>query len=483
MGKTQHQEEKKETIMLNRLFIISTLSVLLLLQTTLIGFAEENKATGFIYVKQIDDVWWFIGPDGNKFVSMGVNHIEPHLWLAPYNKKATLKKYGNDMITSKDHFNPNGTASQKWIERQVEIAKDVNFNTFGKHTHPSIKPEHYNKDIYFVASLETAPLAGWKERRGQGPRPDVFSLDFKTFLENRIRKVCQANKNNPNLIGYLYTDVPSWIMGRGDQKARNNTTMIYPWINAILPLGETSPGKWRWLEHLKTRYLDAEAAAKVWGMPVSPTYGISWNDLSQLVNWNNPTDAKKAKSDMLAFMPIIVEQWYSLHKELIHKYDKNHLILGDKNLLNWHYEWMYPSLKRHVDVICVQAYGRWKDDIKITNTIYEKTGKPIFNGDGCFGHAGPQQQKWGVKGFRTGAKSKDEVAALYAETLKGMMATPYMIGWHHCGYIEQWDESERGDAPRNENGFIDPFENYNTILTHTMREMNSKAVELHSKAK
>jgi restriction system protein len=22
-----------------------------------------------------------------------------------------------------------------------------------------------------------------------------------------------------------------------------------------------------------------------------------------------------------------------------------------------------------------------------------------------------------------------------------MMATPYYIGWHHCGYMEQWDEA------------------------------------------
>ncbi|MBB3204746.1 hypothetical protein FHS27_000513 [Rhodopirellula rubra] len=83
------------------------------------------------------------------------------------------------------------------------------------------------------------------------------------------------------MIGYLYTDVPSWVMGRAEQMERNDTTMIYPWINAILPLGESSPGKQRWLQHLKTRYPNAEAAAKVWGMPVSPTYGISWKELAR----------------------------------------------------------------------------------------------------------------------------------------------------------------------------------------------------------
>jgi hypothetical protein len=54
------------------------------------GFAQDTaKATGYVHVQQIEGKWWFIGPDGDKFVSIGVNHIESHLWLARYNKAAT----------------------------------------------------------------------------------------------------------------------------------------------------------------------------------------------------------------------------------------------------------------------------------------------------------------------------------------------------------------------------------------------------------
>lgn len=192
-------------------------------------------ATGFVHVKQIDGVWWFIGPDGNRFVSLGVNHIEPHLWLASYNKEATLKKYGSDMVDADDRFDTHGNAAKKWIDRQVEICKELKFNTFGKHTHPAISADLYKNQIYYIASLETAPLAGWIERKGMGPRPDVFSRDFAVFLEKRVREVCDQHKNNSKLLGYLYTDIPSWVMGRADQKQRNDTTMIYPWVNAILP--------------------------------------------------------------------------------------------------------------------------------------------------------------------------------------------------------------------------------------------------------
>ena len=282
---------------------------------------RSDSATGYVQVKQIDGVWWFISPDGDRFVSLGVNHIEPHLWLAPYNKEATLKRYGQDMVTESGQFNPDGQAVKRWIDRQLEVCRDLHFNTFGKHTHKKIDPDLYRDRMFYIASLETAPLAGWQERKGRGPRPDVFSRDFKAFLNRRIRDVCEKHKKSRNLLGYLYTDVPSWVMGQKDRKDRGEHTMIYPWINAILPLGEWSPGKQRWIEHLSERYDCPEAAARVWGLPISSTYGISWDELARLQTWFEPTDTEQAHKDMVAFMYVICEEWYRMHHDAIRSYD------------------------------------------------------------------------------------------------------------------------------------------------------------------
>ena len=46
----------------------------------------------FIKVKKIKGIWWFIDPDGRKFISLGVNHIEPHLWLILILSENTLMK-------------------------------------------------------------------------------------------------------------------------------------------------------------------------------------------------------------------------------------------------------------------------------------------------------------------------------------------------------------------------------------------------------
>jgi len=41
-----------------------------------------------------------------------------------------------------------------------------------------------------------------------------------------------------------------------------------------------------------------------------------------------------------------------------------------------------------------------------------------------------------VMGFRTGARSLENVACLHDKMLRGMMETPYDIDWHHCGSVE-----------------------------------------------
>jgi hypothetical protein len=443
------------------------------------GKPDPQLATGYIYVKQIEGVWWWIGPEGEKFLSLGVNHIEPHLWLAPYNKDATLDRYGQDMIDDEGRFDSHSNAAEKWINRQVEICEDLHFNTFGKHTHPSIDPSLYQDKIYYLVSLETAPVARWIQAAGEGPMPDVFSTEFTELVDKKARETCKRHRENPNLLGYSYTDIPLWILPDYARKQENEFVMIYPWVNATMKLGANSPGKQRWIAHLKDRYPSAEAAADVWGISYIPLYGISWDQLARLQTWFQPADLESADADMLTFLERIAEQWYAVHYKAIKEYDPNHLIIGDKNDMAMYKPFLMPALKKYVDVIAVQSYNPWSKDSETAAWIYEQTGKPIYNGDGSFSYVHPRQQKYKVKGWWTGARDLEDVARMYKESLERMMSTPYVIGWHHCGILQQWDEAERGDVDSNENGFLDPFENYYESWTTVIRKTNAASYRLH----
>jgi hypothetical protein len=468
---------------LKRFFVVRLLTLSMLVLTITSGVLAQQQPTGFVRTEKVDGVWWLISPEGEKFISLGVNHIEPHLWLAPYNKAKNLERYGSDFILPDGRFNPGGTAARKWIDNLRVICEDLHFNTFAKHTHPSIPATLYQDHIYYVASLETAPIGRWRQERGEGPRPDVFSQDFEHHLAQTVKAACMQHRNNRNLLGYLYADVPYWETYPSMRKTVSEKAMIYPWVNALLSLGEESEGKWKWIEILQKRYPSAEAAAEVWGMPISPAYGVSWDYLARLQTWFEPVDVERAQQDMELFMGMIAEQWYRLHHDYIRRYDPNHLILGDKSNIGSFRDWLVPTLKNYVDVVMIQSYATSKRDAEKAEWLYREIGKPIINGDGCFGFADPERQQLGIKGFRTGAKSTQEVAAMYQKYLQEIMATPYMIGWHHCGFMEQWDEAERGDVSTNENGFLDPFENYYTEWTDVIKTSNKAAIEWHLKAK
>lgn len=441
----------------------------------------KQRGTGYITVQESEGIWWFVDPEGNRFVSLGVNHIEPHLWLAPYNRKNTIEKYGKDFIDADGTFNPHGDAARRWIDSQIVVCRELGFNTFAKHTHPAIPHHLYREKMFYMASLETAPLGSWRLKRGETSLPDVFSSDFEQFLEKRVIEVCEKHRESKNLLGYFYVDVPFWETVPG-LFCGDNDIMIYPWINAIIKGGEYTPGKLRWIEHLKQRYHSAEAAARSWGITVSPAYGISWDYLARLSTWFHPVDKERARADMKSFMALIAERWYQLHHDQIRKHDPNHLILGDKSLVEKFRDWLLPSLKKYVDVVLIQSYHRFDDDAETIDWIYRETGKPILNGDGSFGYLGDHQRLYKLKGVETGAKTAREVGELYREYMEKILSLPYFIGWHHCGFLEQWDDAERGDVNSNENGFMDPFENYYTDFTDRIREMNHSAHELHARS-
>lgn len=435
--------------------------------------------TGFIRVEKQGQTWWFVSPAGEPFVSLGVNHIEPHLWMGPYNRENTLARYGSDFVLPDGRFNPNGAAAVKWIDAQVEVAKSLGFNTFAKHTHPAIPTRLYQDQVYYVASLETAPLGRWRQDKGESPMPDVFSSDFEHHLRRTVRTACEEHGASPNLLGYLYVDVPLWETNQ-TPGSREDDVMIYPWINTIVRLAEYAPGKLAWIEHLKRRYPDAGAAARSWGISASPAYGISWEYLARLNTWFGPTNKERARGDLMAFMAEVADRWYGLHHDAIRAEDPNHLILGDKSRVDTFRDWLVPALKKYVDVVLIQSYNHFGKDNDMTDWIHQQTGKPILNGDGSFGYPNPHQQKYSVKGFRSGATSVREVAGMYKEYMEATLAKPYFVGWHHCGFLEQWDGSERGDVNSNENGFLDPFENEYGDWTEVIREVNGKAHTLHT---
>lgn len=80
-------------------------------------------------LEQDNGVWWFIGPDSMRFISLEVSHIELHLWLGLYNERETFERHSEDFITMDDTFNPYGDGAEDWIETIVGDISELGFRT------------------------------------------------------------------------------------------------------------------------------------------------------------------------------------------------------------------------------------------------------------------------------------------------------------------------------------------------------------------
>ena len=358
--------------------------------------------------------WRFRNVCGELFFSIGVNHFQPDCWLAPHNKDLMLSRYGEDLEGEPGAFNPSGKGLHNLSESLGKRLKGWGFNSFGMHTY-GVPHSYLATDFYYPIAVEYDPL-GSRFKFDKQHFPDIFSRAFQDGLETHIKNLYAQHSKHDNFMGYIFSDIPRWYFYEGqelDQRA------IHPWVSDLLSMPAHSPGY--------------QAAHKALG---------------------KSTAENQADSDRV--LAAVVTEWYRLHHSLLNRYDPGRLIFGDK-LHSPHRlpRWFEPILRQYVDAICIQWYTPADQQQSVLEGIYQRTGLPIFNGDSSFGcPQRPQQSQ--VKGYPVASKSA--MGQAYADYLDTISSWPFMLGWHHCGIMEQWDGAKKRDWEINENGFLNPFE-------------------------
>ncbi len=389
-----------------------------------------------IRVIQDEGRWWLQDVEGHPFVSIGINHLQSDCWLAPYNRHVMLERYGPDLADEQDNFNAEGKALPQLVDATLTRLELMGFNSLGLHTY-DVPSGLYADRMFYCRAIEVFPL-GSRFKFDEQRFPDIFSQDFETQLDDRIASMAAEHGDHDRFIGYAFSDIPRWYFygnnGRGNHR-------VHPWVKDLFAQPEESAG-----------------------------YQAAFSALGH----RNP--ATEEDSDTV--MEAMIRWWYDLHVRLIRKHDPGRLILGDK-LHSPHLipDWFLEILKEYVDVVLIQWYTPVETQQETLTYIHRTTGKPILNGDSCFGCAKPPKQTK-VKGFPV--DSQAEVGAHYAAYLDGIMDLPFMLGWHHCGMMEQWDGGKRHDWEINENGFMNPFEELYDEIAGPMKAANERAQARHA---
>jgi hypothetical protein len=427
-----------------------------------------------IRVQETDGVWWFVDGTGAPFVSIGVNHLQSDCWLAPYNREASLARYGTDLATREGRFNARGTGLRSLVGSLLDRLQTWGFNTIGVHVE-DVPVSLYANRMYYAVNLDTVRL-GSAFRFGQHVFPDVFSESFEQRLDRQIALVCAKHKTHRRLLGYAFSDIPRWYFFQGELEADPERGVIHPWVDDLRRRPADSPGKQRWLNVLRRRYDSPRAAARAHGASFK-----TWEQAAELKDWPRPADPEQATRDSADLIREACERWYELHVRLVRKHDPRHLLLGDK-LHSPHRlpDWFLPILKRSVDVLLIQWYTPFEEQRDTLVRLYAALGKPILNGDGSFVWPDPSRQTR-VKGFPVASRA--EVGRRYGEYLRGIASLPFMVGWHHCGIMEQWNGAKTAEAYDTlETGFLDPFERPYEGVLRSVVAANKEAANLHRKS-
>ncbi len=420
-------------------------------------------------------VWWLIRPNGERTVSLGVNHVDPRLWVMPYNRQHTVGLYGADFSERGGRVNARSAGARRWMGRVLDNLAGWGFNTLGFHT--PVPSALFADRIAWMATVRPITLTSYLPALEY---VDVFAPEVAARLDAGVREVCEASRGEPNLLGYVYSDRPMYGVGANPRRQGGTN----PWVATLQQQPSGSPGKRTWIGVLAQRYGTPPLAAAAQGVSAS-----SWDALGAITSWPEASPGSPAEADQLVFLALVVERWYQLQFEAVRRHDPAHLIFGDKlggGKAEVGYrggnhpaipEYLYPILKRYVDVVSVEWYGQIEDQVTALRAIHAATGKPILLGDSSFAEVQPEQ---GGKSKGVIVRSQAEVGDAFARYLEGAMVEPYIVGWHFCGYIESF--TAQNDRFQPQNGFIDPFEKVHQEAVSKVKAANGKAVRWHEAA-
>jgi hypothetical protein len=351
---------------MNRKTFLQTAGISFAMSPFMLQYSFASKRKGFFTIRKVKGRYFLIQPDGNKFFSIGINHVDPAGLRYLENKHIWHKRYGNSMeYWLKESVRKNlrkwGFNTLGWNQEVV-----VRSETIRRHSR-SFTPEEYKwLDMPYCHMLPFADFHQWDV---ETIYPDFYSKGFEEWCDYVARDDASRLADDPNLIGYFYIDCPTWIHIRKDNEWKG-------------PLFDP--------DRLKT-----ETGRK------------------ELFN--------------------MATQYYKVTHEAIRRYDKNHLILGDRyDAKRSIAREVIMAAKPYVDVLCFQHFAPPEDITQNLNRWHQLTGMPTLVADSA------QNQR--IKGTEYKTHHPEKYQRMF-ELLKN---EPSCIGYHLCGAYIANRERKKG---------------------------------------
>jgi len=347
----------------NRRFFLKS-TCLLGAGSLLFGIGCNSKSNKYFFsLKKRNGRWWLIDPSGNPFWSIGINHVDPASLRYSESVNVWNERYSNSM--------------KQWL---TSVKKDLlswGFNTLGWNQEVvTINDQHHRHSRSFTFEeyqwldmpyCHLLPFIESHQWENETRLPDIESNGFAEWCDYVARDQCARMKDDPNLVGYFYTDCPTFVHNRKENTWKG--TLFDPML-------------------LKT-----------------------------------DSGRKELKRKATVY--------YKVLHDSIRRYDKNHLIFGDR------YEAQAPlpediidAAAPYIDVYSFQCFGGPEMVKEKVGFWADYTKKPVLLADSAVFQE-PYKKGWPAP--ETRHHSPEGYKAIH-EVCKAM---PGCIGFHLCGaYIE-----------------------------------------------
>jgi len=336
--------------------IITVLTALLLAPLAALHAADPAARIRPYTLTEHDGRMCLLTPEGKPFMMLGISHV----WFGP-----GVNPVGAERI-----------AKLAQIEKEL---RDWQFNTVPAR-------EFWDRFPFIVPGDRMVGKAGLPDNDPASRFEDVFDPAFKARLRKQVATLCAKTRDNPNCIGYWWSDIPPWPLAGAKSKYGKH------WVDFIRALPDTAPGKKRYAEFM-----------------------------------NGP-----GPHGDLAFLRLIARELYAESAAAYKEHDPKRLIFGERyNGFGTPTEVLEEAAKV-VDVISVQPYEGTFGAEKF-EALHRLTKKPILISD------------WNLS-FKTEAHAvtmwpqfptQAAAAAAYEKYLRDAFAKPYILGYFKCQYVDQ----------------------------------------------
>ncbi|MFK7737584.1 MAG: hypothetical protein AB8B50_16230 [Pirellulaceae bacterium] len=430
---------------------------------------KQFKSTGFFRVEQ-DERWWIVTPEGNAFLSWGINHLYPDLWNQDYNREAWKQKLGLANLSGPAFQ----SALRKWF---MGVCDQFGFNTIGVHTALQVvntpKPE-----MPYMQSIRFVDIPHWKPDVPDSNFRDIFSTEFKAHCDRLAKKIALPAKDDPFLLGYSMTDCPLFteedLRERPDVIGGKRRESRIGWPRRLRNLPATSAGKMAYVETMRPLYRDSIAG-------FNATYQTEFDSFASLleaVDWRPNTQLSNANEtrDNVQFLQKCVDQYYKTTLSAIRRYDPNHLFVGDKINANTDtMDTVLPITSQYTDIVLYQMYAKYEVQQPGLDRWAKLTDKPFINGDSAFTMTtGTMPRPYGPV-----ADNLQQRADWTAEFFLRAFARKNFVGWHYCGLIDAPILVPRKKS-RQHSGLMDGFGNAYPQLEKVLSKCAGELYEVAS---